>query len=300
MRDFDLIAFDLDGTVFASPRKQRVTPRVERAFAAAHDAGVTIAVGSGRPFWMLGPQLPSASWLDWAVTASGARVTPLRGADAGRGCPIERQRALELLALVRVHGGHMTLHTNRDTYVERARLAAFDMVKDALRSRDITQEALDELMDPAARATANPIDELVRSNAMTPVDSAADFLARSPELDLDKLDFNMPDVATADELARAMDELGGLEVARLGERDFEVTAAGATKGDAVGWLCRHLGIPEERAVAFGDSANDLTLTGRALTFVAMGNATAEVKAVADDQCDTVFADGVAKWIEERL
>ena len=300
MRDIDLIVFDLDGTVFATPRRQRVTLRVERAFQAAHDAGVVIAVGSGRPFWMLGPQLPSAPWLDWAITASGARVTPLRGADPGRGLPIGRRRALELLALVRIHGGHMTLHTNSETYVERARLAAFDMVKDALRSRDITQEALDELTDPTARATANPIDELVRSNAMTPVDSAADFLARSPELDLDKLDFNMPDAPTADELARAMDELGGLEVARLGERDFEVTAAGANKGDAAGWLCHHLGIPESRAVAFGDSGNDLSLTGRKLTFVAMGNATDEVKAAADDQCDTVLADGVAKWMEAHL
>lgn len=300
MRDFDLIVFDLDGTVFATPRKQRVTPRVERAFKAAHDAGVAIAVGSGRPFWMLGPQLPGAPWLDWAITASGARVAPLRGVDAGRGLPIERQRALELLALLRVHTGHMTLHTNRESYVERSRMAAFDIVKDALRSRDITQEALDELTSPDVRATANPIDELIRDNAMTPVDSAADFLACSPELDLDKLDFNMPDVATADEIARAMDELGGLEVARLGERDFEVTAEGANKGDAAGWLCRHLGIPEERAVAFGDSGNDLSLTGRGLRFVAMGNATDEVKAAADDQCDTVAADGVAKWIEEHL
>ena len=300
MRDFDLIVFDLDGTVFASPRKQRVTPRVERAFRAAHDAGVTIAVGSGRPFWMLGPQLPEAPWLDWAITASGARVTPLRGGDVGRGLPIGRRRALDLLALVRIHGGHMTLHTNRDTYVERARLVAFDMVRDALRSRDITQEALDELTDPTIRTTANPIDELVRSNAMTPVDSAAELLARSPELDLDKLDFNMPDAATADELARAMGELGGLEVARLGERDFEVTAAGANKGDAAGWLCRHLGIDESRAVAFGDSGNDLSLAGRELTFVAMGNATDEVKSAADDQCDTVASDGVAKWIEAHL
>ena len=42
------------------------------------------------------------------------------------------------------------------------------------------------------------------------------------------------------------------------------------------------------------------MCGRALTFVAMGNATDEVKAAADDVTGTVWDDGVAQWIEERL
>ena len=42
-------------------------------------------------------------------------------------------------------------------------------------------------------------------------------------------------------------------------------------------------------VAFGDSGNELTFGESACTFVAMGNATPEIKAIADDICppDTI-------------
>lgn len=54
------------------------------------------------------------------------------------------------------------------------------------------------------------------------------------------------------------------------------------------------------AVAFGDSGNDATFADSACTFVAMGNATPEIKAVADDICPSVKQDGVAVWLEDHL
>ena len=53
-------------------------------------------------------------------------------------------------------------------------------------------------------------------------------------------------------------------------------------------------------VAFGDSGNDATFADSACTFVAMGNATPEIKAVADDICPSVKQDGVAVWLEDHL
>lgn len=79
MAAFDLIAFDLDGTVFGIPFKQEIAQRVYRAFQAAHDRGITIAVATGRPVAMLGDQLKSAPWLDWGITVNGAQIVDMQG-----------------------------------------------------------------------------------------------------------------------------------------------------------------------------------------------------------------------------
>ena len=91
-----------------------------------------------------------------------------------------------------------------------------------------------------------------------------------------------------------------MAVARLDETNFELTAASASKGNACEELCRRLGIDPARAVAFGDSGNDLSMAGREITFVAMGNAIDEVKAAADAVTDSVFKNGVATWLEANL
>ena len=74
-----IIAFDLDGTVWANRFNSRVTPRVEAAFAAAHDTGYALTISTGRPLIELSDELLGASWLDWAICSSGSviyRVKP--------------------------------------------------------------------------------------------------------------------------------------------------------------------------------------------------------------------------------
>lgn len=97
MAAFDLIAFDLDGTVFGIPFKQEITQRVYQAFQDAHSRGVTIAVATGRPVAMLGDQLKSAPWLDWGITVNGAQIVDMRGDQPSLCRPIDKQLALKLM-----------------------------------------------------------------------------------------------------------------------------------------------------------------------------------------------------------
>lgn len=288
-----LIAFDLDGTVFGSPTNQVVSPRVCAAFQAAHDAGALITVASGRPFWMLGTQIPAAPWLDFAISCNGARVAGTRRCDLDFAASFPRALAEDTLAAIAELGGTVSIHTDAESLMETRHCA----------------HLLDDFDERKAQASANgaadagrgnPIDELLSIFGGVGVDSALDaFLAR-PAQQLDKVDCAMPSHDAADALEARLNELGGIGIARLDSKNFELTSAAASKGAAATDLCRELGVDPARAVAFGDSANDLSMCGRALTFVAMGNATAEVKAAADDVTATVWDDGVARWIEERL
>lgn len=290
-----LIAFDLDGTVFGSPTNQVVSPRVCAAFQAAHDAGALITVASGRPFWMLGTQIPAAPWLDFAISCNGARVAGTRRCDLDFAASFPRALAEDTLAAIAELGGTVSIHTDAESLMETRHCAHL--------LDDFGERKAQASANGAATADAdrgNPIDELLSIFGGVGVDSALDaFLAR-PAQQLDKVDCAMPSHDAADALEARLNELGGIGIARLDSKNFELTSAAASKGAAATDLCRELGIDPARAVAFGDSANDLSMCGRALTFVAMGNATAEVKAAADDVTATVWDDGVARWIEERL
>ncbi len=304
-RAFDLIAFDLDGTVFPSPTNQLVSPRVCAAFQAAHDAGTAIAVASGRPTWMLGEQIPNAPWIDWAITCNGSRVSSLKGSDLEISCGFERDLAEKVLEAIDRLGGSSSIHTNHTTVMEKRHL--HQMASDFEDVGALVEGAEAEARDAAAADAApanhpagNPIDLLLATFGGIAEDRAVDSFRARPDDQLDKVDCRLPSKQAADQLERELTDLGGVGIARLDETNFELTSAAASKGNAVLELCRRLGIDPVRAVAFGDSANDLSLTGKALTFVAMGNATDEVKAAADDVTDTVANDGVATWIEARL
>lgn len=298
-RPFDLIAFDLDGTVFASPNNQLVSPRVYAAFQAAHDSGALVAVASGRPLWMIGEQIPEAPWLDYAITCNGARVVGTRRSDLDFSHSIPRPLAEKLLALITEYGGTGSIHTDVESLMEKRHC---EKIAQDLAERDAkTDDAAAHSGSPASNeGRGNPIDAVLSLFSGSGVDSMLDaFLAR-PTQQLDKVDCTMPSSESADKLIAKLTELGGIGIARMDAKTPEFTSTAASKGAALVELCRRLGIVPSRAVAFGDSGNDLSMCGRGITFVAMGNATAEVKAAADDQTDTVWEDGVATWLEPRL
>ena len=80
----------------------------------------------------------------------------------------------------------------------------------------------------------------------------------------------------------------------------EVANAEASKGAALAWLCRHLGVDVADAVAFGDGDNDLSMIRMAGDGVAMANAIPEVLAAADHVTSSCDEAGVAAYLEPIL
>ncbi|MCE7927754.1 MAG: HAD family phosphatase [Chloroflexi bacterium CFX7] len=85
-------------------------------------------------------------------------------------------------------------------------------------------------------------------------------------------------------------------VAFDGSGMITVTAAGIDKGTALVALCGALGLDPEEAVAFGDSEVDIPMFEAAGLAVAMGNATAPVRAAAAMVTATADEGGVAQAI----
>ena len=79
---------------------------------------------------------------------------------------------------------------------------------------------------------------------------------------------------------------------------MEATPLGCTKSAGMRLVLEAVGIPREDSVAFGDSNNDLDMLRYAGIGVAMGNADARLKSIADVVTDTNTNAGVAKAMYE--
>ena len=79
---------------------------------------------------------------------------------------------------------------------------------------------------------------------------------------------------------------------------LEVIPAMINKGQGLRDTCKALGIDPRDAVAFGDAQNDIPMLKAAGIGVAMGNATPEVKAAADQVTTSNNEDGIATWLNK--
>ena len=77
-------------------------------------------------------------------------------------------------------------------------------------------------------------------------------------------------------------------------------AKGVSKGNAIKALCEKLDIPLKEVVCFGDSLNDQSMFEVAGYSVAMGNATEELKEVADKVTLDNDSNGIPAALKEIL
>lgn len=80
----------------------------------------------------------------------------------------------------------------------------------------------------------------------------------------------------------------------------EISNKEATKGNAIRFLSEKWNIKKEEIMAIGDQDNDIEMLKAAGIAVAMGNATDDLKKIADYVTDTVDNDGVVKAIEKFI
>ncbi len=129
----------------------------------------------------------------------------------------------------------------------------------------------------------------------------------SPVRDLSELsDKSVPLVTISQVNADFTTALGKLPVEHKvlanydGKQYTDVTAQGVTKVFGLNKWCALQGIEKEEIVGFGDSSNDAEFLLAVGHSVAVGNATDDIKAIADEMTQDCDHDGVAKWIEKNI
>lgn len=264
-----LVFVDLDGTFTDSEKK--VPPANVAAMERAAELGIQFVPCTGRNVNGVPAEMLASPSVRYAVCSNGASVVDVRTGEALRTVEIAREQVLALYDAVRDLPVTFDVFLDGKMYLERAR---FDYI-DATCPNDAAQR---ELFYRLRVPYDCPLEEL---------------LERGPVVKVNMLD-------SCEEHKRAVraavDGVEGLHWTYSLPMNTEVLREGADKGDALAWLCEHLGVDVADSIAFGDSDNDTTMLEAAGTAVAMGNAKPSIKAIADAVTTSNDEAGVAAYL----
>lgn len=269
-----LIALDLDGTLLNSEKV--ISAGNFAALSLAAEQGHVIVPATGRALRAIPEQVMSLPFLRYAITINGAKVSDTRTGETLLRAELALDTCLRLMDFAGRYDAMYDCYWNDTGWVDCAFLER------------VRYYNADEEVVALLRRTRAPVEDLkafVRANGQ-PVQ----------KVQLCFRDMAERETARAEITAAFPDVL----VTSSFRNNLELNAVDADKGRALLALARHLDIPAEDTVAFGDSSNDLRMLRAAGTSVAMGNAAPEVRAVCDYVTDTNDRDGVAAFLRTHI
>ena len=279
-RRIKLLALDVDGTVCDS--RHEVSAGTCAAIGRMQAAGIRVILATGRRYR---DTLPVAARLGIAaplITASGALIK-----DSGSHATLVRATfepgvLAGVLRLVVDRGHEPIVYT--DSFA-----AGYDFHCRRLPDSTVARRGVDEYLE-RNRMLADVRPDLDRA---PPSDAFAGFAMGSQEAmrDLEQ--------ALRDAWPGRL-SLHTIQSPRYRDWMCEIAPAGVTKWTGVVGVAARLGIEPEAICAVGDDVNDLPMIRGAGLGIAMGNATAEVRAAADLVVATHDEGGIAEVADTLL
>jgi hypothetical protein len=279
-----LVAIDMDGTLLPTVGRE-ISPRAARALKAAQEAGIVVAIATGRRVAYTAPLLEGLGLrADTPLIASNGAVIQTLGSEPVDRSHLEARVARGLCGLLRPFGA-LVFTFDRPG---RGELVVEDLEqahgKIALWV-EANRNAI-EVVKPLERALADGDDPIQGM--------AAGNLRRMRE---------------AEQAVKASQWKGLCECVRTEYpgRDLSILdllPMGVSKGKALERLAARLGVDPKATMAIGDNWNDVEMLEWAGQGVIMGNAAAELRAMAKmrgwKQAPPNDEDGVAVVLEAAI
>lgn len=266
-----IILLDLDGTLLT--REKQLSGANRAALERAADMGIWIVPSTGRFYEGIPAVVRELPFVRYAVTINGAQVY-----DAAEKRVLHRAE-IPPEAAERVFDRLDTLPVIYDCFLDG--WGYMDAENYARIDRFIEDPRVNRM-----------VKELRR-----PVEHFREFIRRENR-PLQKIQMFFRDMDRRREALESLArEFPDMAVTSSISNNIEINDRAATKGEALRFLCRYLGLEIRDTMAFGDGSNDMSMIQAAGIGVAMANADPGLKAAADFVTDTNDADGVAKAIE---
>lgn len=262
---YRLVAVDLDGTVVN--REGAFIPGAREAIRRVLDRGLNVTLATGR---MYQPSNRFAQELNISVPLichQGALVRKPGDGEVLWHMPLSALLARSVMSVIRTEGVHQYAYIDGAIYVEERR-------EDDLRYAQHNGVELRLVDDLTALAERQPIE----------------IAARGEAAEIDHLVAHLRAVFS-----------GEVIVNKIHSSFCEVAHADSGKGNALKFLAQRLGIPQSQTVAIGDSPNDISMLEWAGLGIAVGDASAEVRAsadwVIDHGADDSFREAIARLLD---
>ena len=140
-----------------------------------------------------------------------------------------------------------------------------------------------------------PVETYIRKSRR--ITNHMDYMIQNAVYGVENIWLIAHDMSARDFLCHEIKEKWNVHTVLTAAQDLEIGHPAADKGIAVLELAEHLQVRNEQIMAIGDNGNDISLLKCAGTSVAMGNASDEIKAIADFITIANDEDGAAIVIE---
>lgn len=249
-----VLASDLDGTLLS--RGDTVSAENERAIHELTERGVCFAICSGRTISEMPRAVLDNPDIRYYIGADGAVIWDKLTGERTEFC-MEREKLLPVFDLLDEYGALPSVRNNGIAYVDVNKNTKENFEKCRL------SKLYGEFIEYYSKMIPD-FDSFVRT--LDNVEMICAFF---------------PDDKGLVECRSRIEALGDFSIASSEPTNIEIFHKTAGKGSALLALADKLGVPRERTVAVGDSKNDMDMIKKAGLSLAMGNATDDLKAVAD-------------------
>jgi Cof subfamily protein (haloacid dehalogenase superfamily) len=255
-----LVAIDVDGTLTPAIG-QTLTARVARALKNAQQAGITVAVATGRRMAYTAPLLEGIGLrADTPLITSNGAVTRTLGGETMDRCQLESRIARGLCGLLRPFG---------------ALVFTFD--------RPGRGELVLEDLEEAEGRVALWVE--ANRNAIEVVKPIEDALVDGEDPIQGMAAGSVSQMREAEQAVKASEWAGDCECVRTEypARDLsilDILPQGVSKASALANLAARLGVDRKQVMAIGDNWNDVEMLKWAGQGVMMGNAAEELRTMA--------------------
>ncbi len=278
MDKIKLIALDLDGTLFN--HEGRITAMTKAELNRAASQGVKIVISTGRPFNGLPFEQITDTAIEYALTTNGASIYRIDGKE----CLYEN--GMDIETVMPILDWILSKEIHIDIYMDGVGFTPI-RCRENIGRLDVPESLRNYMI-----ATRTPVADL-----MTYV---SDCGKKIQKINLNF--YPQPDgtFLHRDETLKFLKANAATTVVCGGFNNFEISKAGVTKKEGLEFLASYLGTTLEQTMAMGDSENDFSMINAAGIGVAMGNASDDIKAIADYITTSNEEDGVGNAIRNFI
>lgn len=260
-RSIQLFVVDVDGTLL-TPDKE-LTARAKKAVESLRNAGIRLALTSGRPPRGLRMLIEPLS-VDTPLAAFNGGMFVDQDLEILQQHPLAPSAARRAVQVIREHGLDVWVYRETSWYVRDANAPHVARERNTVQFDPTITDDLDALLDKAVKIVGVSDD--------------------------------------SDTMARCTDAVQGLDAELYAARSqpyyLDVTHPSANKGEVVRYLCGRLSISAGNVATIGDMQNDVDMFEAGGLSIAMGNAGDDVKDKAHHVTTDNTDEGFARAVED--
>ena len=271
MRNYKLVALDLDGTLFNN--QSRITEDNIKEIRRVSNQGVHVVISTGRPYCGIPFSQIEGTGIEYAITTNGSSVYHIPDRKCIYENSMEPDMILPIMDYLLSKRIHFDVFISGDAFSPEKCVAVGQNLA-------VPESLKNYILNSRKRIPDMPA--YIRDNNLRVQKITMNFQRDADGILVDR-----------EEIKAYFDSRNDVTCVCGGYNNLEFTKLGADKGNGLCQLAQYLGVPVADTIAIGDTENDLAIIQAAGVGIAMGNATDAVKAASDDITLSNEESGVA-------